>query len=143
MALMQTAVRGMADRLPKVISPKTHAIIDYANAGGFVLMGILLMKSKKRAGIASIICGAAEAGNVMMTDMPGGVARLYSQETHKKIDAGFATFVAAVPSLLGFSSEAKSIFFRTEAVTLAAITGLTDFEMDEEDLERRRRRRVA
>ena len=33
MALLETGVRELSNRMPKVISPKTHAIIDYAVAG--------------------------------------------------------------------------------------------------------------
>ncbi len=140
MAMVHHTVRAVTNRLPKVISPRTHAIIDYANAGGFILMGALMMKRTKRAGLVSIFCGAMEAGNVMMTDMPLGLTPLYSQETHAKIDAAFSSFVAMAPTLLAFRDKMESILFRSEAVALAAVTGLTDFEGVNERSERRRRR---
>lgn len=128
MALVETGVRALSNRLPKVISPKTHAIIDYAVAGSFFLMGGLMWRSSKRAAIASFACGAAETAVAMLTDYPGGVARLISFETHGKIDAGTSGAVAMIPSLLGFSDQKKAIFFRAQGVGMAATTGMTDFE---------------
>jgi hypothetical protein len=140
MAIVDTTVKALSHRLPKVISPKTHAIIDYATAGSFLLMGALLWKRHKRAAIASIACGAMEANTAMMTDYPGGVAKVISFETHGKIDAGFAGMVGMLPTLLGFSDEKESWFFRGQAMGLAAVTGMTDFEYYEQDARRARRR---
>ncbi len=143
MAIVDSSVKALSNRLPKVISPKTHAIIDYATAGSFLLMGALLWKKHKRAAIGSIVCGAIEANTAMMTDYPGGVARLISFQTHGKIDSGFAGMVGLLPSLLGFSDEKESWFFRGQAMGLAAVTGMTDFEYYEENGRRRRRERRA
>ncbi len=143
MALVETSVKALSNRLPKVISPKTHAIIDYATAGSFLVMGALLWKRHKRAAIGSIVCGAIEANTAMMTDYPGGVAKLISFETHGKIDSGFAGIVGLLPTLLGFSDEKESWFFRGQAMGLAAVTGMTDFEYYSQDATRRRRRRRA
>lgn len=143
MPILETGVKTLSHRLPKVISPKTHAIIDYATAGSFLLMGALLWKKHKRAAISSVVCGAMEAGTAMMTDYPGGVSKVISFETHGRIDAGFAGLVGMVPTLLGFSNEKESWFFRGQAMGLAAVTGMTDFEYYEESGRRRRERRAA
>jgi hypothetical protein len=128
MAFMETGVRAVSNRLPKVFSPKTHAIIDYAVAGSFFLIGGLTWRSNKRAAIASLACGAAEAAVSMLTDYPGGVAGLISFETHGKIDAGLSGLVAMVPSVLGFSNQKRAIFFRAQGIGIAATAGMTDFE---------------
>jgi hypothetical protein len=128
MPLLDAGVRTLSNRLPKVISPKTHAIIDYASAGTFVAAGLLMMGSSKRAGIGSIICGAAQAGLVMMTDVPGGVFRAIDMDTHLKIDAGFSGFVATMPNLLGFGDEKKSWFFRAQGMNIAAVGAMTNEE---------------
>jgi hypothetical protein len=143
MALLDAGVRTLSNRLPKVISPKAHAIIDYASAGTFITAGILMMGSRKRAGIGSIICGAAQAGLVMMTDIPGGVFRVIDLPTHGKIDAGFSGFVATLPSLLGFSDEKKSWFFRAQGMNIAAVGARTDFEGERYTARNMRRRRAA
>lgn len=127
MALMQKGVMAVTERMPKVISPKTHAIIDYATAGSFFLMGALLWNRNRRAALGSMLCGAMEAGTAMMTDYPGGVKPLLSFQTHGRIDAGFAGFVAALPNVMMFGDEPEANFFRGQAVALAAVTGLTDF----------------
>ena len=143
MAIVDTSVKALSNRLPKIISPKTHAIIDYATAGSFLLTGALLWKRHKRAAIGAIVCGAIEANTAMMTDYPGGVAKLISFETHGKIDAGFAGLVSMLPSILGFGDEKESWFFRGQGMGLAAVTGMTDFEYYEESGRRRRRERRA
>jgi hypothetical protein len=103
-------------------------MIDYASAGTFALAGALMMGSKKRAGLASILCGAAQAGLVMMTDMPGGVFRVIRVPTHLKIDGGFSAGVAMLPTVLAFSDELKSWLFRAQAMNIAAVTAMTQSE---------------
>ncbi len=138
MAVVETGVRALSNRLPKVISPKTHAIIDYSTAGSFALMGGLMWGSNKRAAIASWICAAAEVTISLLTDYPGGVADVISFETHGKIDAGMSGLVAMVPTMLAFSDEKKAFFFRGQGLGIAATTGMTDFEAVDRPHRRRR-----
>ncbi|HTM42961.1 MAG TPA: hypothetical protein VL177_18720 [Terriglobales bacterium] len=126
MALAEIGARALSNRLPKVISPKTHAIIDYATAGGFFLMTGLMWKRHKRAAIAALACGINEVTNSMLTDYPGGVAGVISLPTHLKIDSGFAGVVAALPNLLGFTDEWPALYFRSQGMAIAATAGMTD-----------------
>jgi hypothetical protein len=135
MALAEIGVRALSNRLPKVISPKSHAIIDYATAGGFFLMTGLMWKRHKRAAIAALACGINEVTTSMITDYPGGVAGVISLPTHLKIDSGFAGVVTSLPNLLGFTGEWPSIYFRSQGMAMAAIAGMTD-----EGVSRTRRR---
>ena len=141
MAILDTSVKALSNRLPKVISPKNHAIIDYATAGSFFLFGALMWGRNKRAAIGAIACGAAEANTMMMTDMPGGVYRIIGPETHAKIDAGFAGAVSMLPTILGFGDKTESWFFRAQAMNVATVTAMTNFEGDEETRGARRRMR--
>lgn len=127
MPMLQKGAAMVADKLPKVISPKTHAIIDYANAGSFFLMGAIFMKRNKRAGISAMICGASIVANVLMTDMPGGIGP-NSMTTHLKIDAGLAATCAALPSLMNFKEEdsAAKWFMRSEGIAITALGGMTN-----------------
>ncbi len=143
MALIDTGVRTIAGRLPKVVSPKTHAIIDYATAGSFIVVGALMMKKHKRAGIASLIAGVAHATTAMLTDYPGGVAKVISFQKHGQIEAGIAAAVEAVPSLLGISDRWPATFFRVRGLGMAVVTGLTDFEEERGERRDRRRYRAA
>lgn len=128
MPLMNQAVEAVAGRLPKVISPRVHAVIDYATAGAFFLMGALFWKNNKRAAVAAICCGVAEATNTMITRYPGGVADVISFETHGKIDAAMAGAVSTMPNLLGFSDEPEAKHFRMQGTMIAGVTAMTDFE---------------
>jgi hypothetical protein len=140
MALVDTSV--ITNRLPKVISPKVHAIIDWSTVGSLALMGALFWKSSKRAAIASWATAAGEATISLLTDYPGGVADVISFPTHGKIDAGTAGAVAMLPTILGFSRETKSLYFRIQGAAIAATTGMTDFEAMQRP-HRNVRRRIA
>lgn len=128
MALLDTAVRTAANRMPKVISPKAHAFIDYATAGAFFIAGALMWRRHKRAAISAFICGAAETATAMMTDYPGGVKPVIDFETHGKMDAGLSAITATMPTVMAFGDDPEAMFFRGQAVGMAAVTGLTDFE---------------
>jgi hypothetical protein len=143
MPLMERGVQVVAERLPKVIPPKVHAIIDYAVAGSFFVIGALAWKNNKKAAIASFVCGGAELGTAMMTDYPGGVAKLISFPTHGKIDAGFSGVIGSMPNLMGFSDEWPAWFFRGQGMGMAAVVGLTDFEGVSENRRRSARYRAA
>jgi hypothetical protein len=131
MPLVNKAVESVANRLPKIISPKAHAVIDYITVGTFVLMGALFWKNSKRAAIAAWCCGAAEATNALLTDFPGGVTDVISFETHGKIDAAMAGTVATLPNLLGFSGEPEAKHFRMEGAMIGAVTGMTKFRTED------------
>ena len=139
MALMNTGIKAVTDRMPKVISPKTHAIIDYATAATFFTGAALFWGNHKRAAIAALICGAAELGTVMMTDIPGGLTDTIDLNTHLKIDAGLAAGLQTLPTLLGFGGDPRAWFFRAQGMSIAAVAGLTETDKSRE----RRRRRAA
>lgn len=126
--LMEKGVNLLSNNLPKVLSPKTHAIIDYAVvAGGFFAVAGLAWKNHKRAAVASLICGIAETTVAMLTDYPGGVAKVIDFPTQGRIDAGFSAVVGTMPNLMGFNDEWPAWFFRSHALAMATVTGLTDF----------------
>ena len=137
MPLLEKGVRLVTDRMPKVISPKVHAIIDYAFAGSFFLMGALAWKKSKKVAISSFVIAGAETGLAMSTDYPGGVFRAISFPTHGKIDAGFSGLIGSMPNVMGFDDAASSWFFRSQGMALAAVTGLTDFHRLRGEIRRR------
>lgn len=138
--LMQKGVSLVADRMPKMIGPKTHAIIDHLVSATFVTMGVLFWKRNKRASISCFVCGAATALNSTFTDYPGGIWRKMSFENHGKIDAGLAGMTAALPNLMYFSDEPEARFFHVQGIAETAVTALTDFSSgNNQDFEVRRR----
>lgn len=127
MPILQQAARWSTNRLPKVINPKTHAIIDYATAASFFGMAALFWNRNKHAAISCLVCGAAETITSLLTDYPGGVTDAISFETHGSIDFGLSGLVAGLPDMMRFSDDSESRFFRIQGAALAVVTGLTDF----------------
>ncbi|HEU5336658.1 MAG TPA: hypothetical protein VFU27_11880, partial [Terriglobales bacterium] len=62
MPVLHSSVKLLTKHMPKVISPGTHAVLDYVTAGAFIAGGVLLLKRRrdKRAGISALVCGVAE-----------------------------------------------------------------------------------
>ena len=127
MPILDQAAKFATNKMPKVISPKTHAIIDYAMAASFFGMAAFFWRRNKRAAVSALVCGAAETINSLCTDYPGGIVDEISFETHGTIDFGLSGLVASLPDLLRFSDEPESRFFRVQGLALATVSGLTDF----------------
>jgi hypothetical protein len=140
MALWQKGLRMAVGKMPKVIDPTTHAVVDYAVAGSLLLMGILFWKRNKRAAVSSLVCGGAAAANIWLTDYPGGAHKVISYKAHGHIDTGIAGMTAGMPRLLRFEDEPEARFFEIEALAKTAIVGLTDFDYYERTSQRRVRR---
>jgi hypothetical protein len=127
MPILDQAAKFATNKLPKVITPKTHAIIDYAMAASFFGMAAFFWRRNKRAALSALICGAAESVTALCTDYPGGVVKEITFETHGAIDFGLSGMVASLPGMLRFSHEREARFFRMQGVALSAVAGLTDF----------------
>jgi len=133
MPLLHQGAKFAVRRMPKVINPTTHAVLDYLVVGSFLLKAAVLWKRHRRAAAASLICGGASLANALATDCPGGVFRKISFRTHGRNDSAIAGFTAAAPKLLGFADDGESRFFSVEALAETVITGLTDFDYYEEE----------
>jgi hypothetical protein len=127
MPILDHAARWATNKMPKVIRPKAHAVMDYAVAASFVGMAAFFWRRNKRAAVGALVCGAAETITTLCTDYPGGVIKEISLETHGSIDFGLCGLVAGLPDVLRFSHEPEARFFRMQGLVLAAIAGLTDF----------------
>ncbi len=127
MPLLVRATKWATEKMPKTITPKTHAILDYAMVAGFFGMAAFFWKRDKRAAVSCLVCGAAETMNALLTDYPGGVSRAISLETHRTIDVGLVGLVASLPGLMRFSKQPEARFFGLQGAAMAAVTGLTDF----------------
>ena len=132
MPLLETGARFAARKMPKVIGPRAHAMLDYAIAGTFLIMGARMWRRNRRAAVGSLICGGAAALNAVVTDYPGGVTPLLDYRTHGRIDATMAAMTASTPKFLGFSDEDEARFFSFQALAETVVTGLTDYEYYEE-----------
>jgi hypothetical protein len=128
MPLLHKIVSAAAGRMPKVIGPSTHALMDYAVAGSFLLMGTAYWGRNKRAAIGALVCGGAIAANSLLTDYPGGVSNIISYKNHGRIDAGFAALTAAMPRFMEFDDQPEARFFAMQALGESLAIGLTDFD---------------
>lgn len=128
MALMQKGVALAAGRLPKKISPRLHAALDYAVAGSFLLAGALFWKRNRRAALGSLLCGGATAAVSLLTDYPGGVRKVIPYSMHGQIDTGLVAMTAAMPRLVNIEGDREAKFFSRQAMAKTAITAMTDFD---------------
>ncbi len=139
MPVLQKGVAALASKMPKVVSPKAHAIADYATVGTFALLAGLFWGRHKRAAIAAIICAGSELTTTLLTDFPGGVAGAISLPIHVKIDFGVAAAASSLPTFMGFDGDSEAKWFRILGLNITAIAAMTDTG----DLRRERRRRAA
>src|SRR5579864_4600699 len=131
---------GLLNRLlPKVISPKTHAVIDYIHAGTNFAAGALFRRRNPRASNAAFALGASILANALMTDYPLGVFRRYSFRVHGALDYGVAAASAAMPRLLGIEGEPEERFFNWQGTGEGVIAAMTDYS-DESGARRHRGR---
>ncbi len=139
MPVLQKGVAALAHKMPKVISPKAHAIADYATIGTFALMAGLFWGRSKRAAIAAMICAGAELTTTLLTDFPGGAADVISLPTHIKMDYGLAATASAMPSFMGFDDDPEAKWFRLLGLNVTTVAAMTETG----GLRRERRRRAA
>jgi hypothetical protein len=138
MPLLQKSIRVLGKALPKLISPKTHAAVDYSTIVLFLAGSALFWRTNKRAAIASLLCGVAEAGVTILTDYSGDRERAISLPLHRNIDFGLSTMTATMPEFLAFAGEKERAFFVAQSVLIAGVTAITDFEVVPTSAERAR-----
>jgi len=127
-ALLQKSIQLLGKPLPKVITPKAHTVADYAIAALFLFGAALFWKRNKRAAIASLVCGTAEAGVAAITDRTGSLQRRIGFPLRKKIDFGLSTLAASMPEFLAFEDEREKNFFRMQSIAIIGVSALTRFE---------------
>jgi hypothetical protein len=132
MALLQKSVTAFSNRLPKVLGPGAHCIIDYSIAALFFSAGALFWRRHKSASVSALLCGAGVMLNTLFTDYPGGVVRAVNFETHGKIDMGLAGISATIPRLMGFGDDPQARFFEATAVAETLAAGFTDYGTESE-----------
>ena len=118
----------LMNRVPKVISPTTHAVIDYAVAGYYFIAAGACWGGNKRAGIAALANGAAVLGIAMFTDYWGDGRKPISFETHGKIDVGQGFAAMAAPVMLGFADKPSASLFWGQAASEIGVLAMTDFD---------------
>src|SRR5438270_3681222 len=117
------------DAFPRVISAKTHGVIDYIHAGTNILVGALFSRRNGRAGAAAYALGGFVLANALMTDYPLGVFRLYSFKVHGILDYGVAATSAALPEMLRLRrTSAPAQYFYGQGAGETMIAGITNYD---------------
>lgn len=127
MPALLKATKAITNRLPKVISPGLHATIGCVAAGAFFLAGTFFWKRNRPAAISALICGGSHTLVAMTTNYQGGFVRDIDFPKHAQISVGLAMFTAMLPKFMGFENEREARLFNVLAISMAAVTGLTDF----------------
>jgi len=112
--------------MPRIISPKSHSMLDYVTAGVFLASAGFFWKRNKRAAIASLVSGTAVAAVSALTEYPGGVNGVFGLERHRNMEMGLAAMVATMPAFFSFEDEPEKNFFRIQGVLMTCISELTD-----------------
>ena len=121
---------GFDDKMPRLVSAKTHAVIDYLHVATNFVAAAMFFRKNKPAGIGAAILGASVLANALMTDYELGVFRLYSFKVHGMLDYGVAATSALIPTLFGITDTPEAKFFHIQggAETLAA--GVSNYDDD-------------
>ena len=119
---------GILAKQPKVISARTHAIIDYVHAGANFVAAALFWKRHRGAAIGALALGGSVLANALMTDYPLGVFRLYPFKVHGLLDYGVAATSSVMPEIIrDRRGKAAERFFRMQGMAETAIAAMSDY----------------
>jgi hypothetical protein len=117
----------MTDQIPRVIDARSHAVLDYATAAGFLALGAYMQPRNSLAAALAFINGAAVLGLSLLTDYPGGLWRVISFKTHGIVDAVQAGLSGTGPRLFGFENAPEAKLFYGQAALEAGVIAATDW----------------
>ena len=120
MPIINSLTKVIAKPIPRIISPKAHAVVDYVTISSFLLSAGYFWPRSKRAALGALICAGAELAVSMMTDYPGGLRKVISFRTHGEIDLGLAAMTATMPEILALRMILKGKSFWRRAFITAA-----------------------
>jgi len=143
MPILNTATKVLVKPVPKFLSAKAHAVIDYMTVGSFLMSAAWLWPRNKRAALAALICGGAELALAVLTNYPGGMKKAISFHTHGEIDLGLAAMVATMPEFLAFKDDNEKKLFLAQGAIITAVRELTEFPEKPSFAERVAKRRKA
>jgi hypothetical protein len=127
MPTINTLAKVVAKPLPRVISPKTQAILDYLLVGSFLGTASWFWRHNKRAAIAALLCGGAKLAVTLLTDNPGGVRKIITPRARREIDLGLAAMVATMPEFFAFKDEPQKKFFIAQGALITIGSELTKY----------------
>lgn len=129
--------------LPKVVTPRKHALLDAITIGTFLALGGLWWRRKRRPAVAALVNGLFVLGYSSLTDFDGDGRKPVSFKTHGDLDTLQATLAAVSPKMFGLAKGKEALFFRGQAVQESLLISMTDFEAHEPKGWRQRWNRAA
>jgi len=143
MPILNRAAKLIAKPVPRMMKPKTHAVLDYISVGAFLTSALWFWKRNKRAAVAGLICGGAELVVDLLTDYPGGVKPVISYRKHLEIDLGLAAVAATMPEFLFFNNDPEKKFFLTQGAITTLASELSQVSTSKLAEERKKQMKAA
>jgi hypothetical protein len=131
MSLVNQGLDAVESKLPKVISPTVHGVIDYAHSAFFFTVGLLCRRSNKRAARAAFATSGFILFQSLLTDYRFGAMPVISFETHGKMDSVFASSSWLIPVAFGFKGTPAAKIFEMNSLAEASVVGMTDWNSDQ------------
>ena len=122
MSALTYGISALETKLPKVISPAAHGVIDYAHAAFFFSLGLFCRCSNKRAAQAAFATSGFILAQSLLTDYRFGIKPLIPFETHGKMDSVFASASWLVPAIFGFRGTAAAKIFEANSLAEAPLS---------------------
>ncbi len=119
--------RQLQERLPKVISPTTHGVIDYSHALFFFTVGLLSRRKNRPAARAAFAVSGMILVQSLLTDYRFGLKPVLSFEGHGKIDTVFASSSWMLPLLFGFRGTTAAKIFEWNSLAESSVVGMTNW----------------
>ncbi len=126
--LIRTLLHGRA--MPRVIEPKTHAVLDWLVTGYFLVLAGTYWGTHKRAAAVALINAGAVAGLIATTDYDGNGDKPLSFEDHGKMDLVQAGLASGLPVAMGFASGSAALPFQFQAMNELLVVASTDWEVN-------------
>jgi hypothetical protein len=139
MPAINSLARVVAKPVPRMISPRVQAILDYLLVGSFFGTASWFWRRNKRAALAALLCGSAKLAVTMLTDNPGGVRKVIRPHARREIDLGLAAMVATMPEFLAFKDEPEKKFFLVQGALITVGSELTQYPGRSSDRKERSR----
>lgn len=127
MPTINSVARVVAKPLPRVISPRAQAILDYLLVGSFLGTASWFWRHNKRAALAALLCGSAKLAVTLLTDNPGGVRKVIAPHARREIDLGLGAMVATMPEFFAFKDEPQKKFFLVQGALITLGSELTRY----------------
>jgi hypothetical protein len=127
----------LESKVPKIISPSIHGVIDYAHAAFFFTVGVICRRSNKRAASAAFATSGFILAQSLLTDYRFGAKPILPFEAHGKMDAAFASGSWLIPRIFRFRGTPEAKIFEMNSLAEASVVEMTDWSSERAHRERK------